>query len=64
MLDELLSSTEKKGKANAGMGGLKILVELKLNGCKFREDTLQKSNGDELYQQSASASFIVGTTPS
>lgn len=55
MLDELLSSTEKKGKANAGMGGLKILLELKLNGCKFREETLQKPNGDELYQQSVMA---------
>lgn len=55
MLDELLSSTEKKGKANAGMGGLKILLELKLNGCKFREETLQKPNGDELYQQSVKA---------
>lgn len=52
MLDELLSSGEKKGKANAGTGGLKNLIELKLNGCTFRENTLQKQNGDETYQQS------------
>jgi hypothetical protein len=52
MLDELLSSGEKKGKANAGAGGLKNLIELKLNGCTFRENTLQKPNGDETYQQS------------
>jgi nuclear RNA export factor len=51
MLDELLSSGEKKGKANAGTGGLKNLIELKLNGCTFRENTLQKPNGDETYQQ-------------
>lgn len=51
MLDELLSSGEKKGKANAGTGGLKNLIELKLNGCTFRENTLQKLSGDETYQQ-------------
>lgn len=51
MLDELLSMGERKGKANAGAGGLKNLIELKLNGCIFREKTLEKPNGDELYQQ-------------
>jgi nuclear RNA export factor len=51
MLDELLSSGERKGKANAGAGGLKNLIELKLNNCTFREKTLQKPNGDETYQQ-------------
>jgi nuclear RNA export factor len=51
MLDELLSSGERKGKANAGTGGLKNLIELKLNGCTFRENTLEKPNGDETYQQ-------------
>lgn len=51
MLDELLSMGERKGKANAGAGGLKNLIELKLNGCVFREKTLEKPNGDELYQQ-------------
>lgn len=50
-LDELLASGEKKGKANAGTGGLKNLIELKLNGCQFREHTLQQANGDETYQQ-------------
>jgi nuclear RNA export factor len=50
-LDELLAASEKKGKANTGLGGLKNLIELKLNGCAFREQTLQKPSGDELYQQ-------------
>jgi nuclear RNA export factor len=50
-LDELLAAGEKKGKANAGLGGLKNLIELKLNECTFREETLRQESGDELYQQ-------------
>ena len=47
----LLASAEKKGKANAGVGSLKNLTELKLVGCKFREEMLAKPGGVEHYKQ-------------
>jgi nuclear RNA export factor len=50
-LDVLLAQGEKKGKATAGVGSLKSLVELKLTGCTFREKTVAQPNGDETYQQ-------------
>lgn len=50
-LDELLAEGEKKGKATAGVGSLKSLTELKLNGCLFREQMLQQAKGAEIYQQ-------------
>ena len=50
-LDELLAQGEKKGKATAGVGGLKSLSELKLNGCLFREQMLSHAKGAETYQQ-------------
>lgn len=46
-----MASGEKKGKANAGMGSLKSLVELKLNGCLFREKTLARPDGEAIYKQ-------------
>nr|KIR88407.1 nuclear RNA export factor 1/2 [Cryptococcus tetragattii IND107] len=49
-LDNILASGEKKGKANAGMGSLKSLVELKLNGCLFREKTLARPDGEAIYK--------------
>nr|ODN94037.1 nuclear RNA export factor 1/2 [Cryptococcus depauperatus CBS 7841] len=49
-LDHLLASGEKKGKANAGMGSLKSLVELKLNDCTFREVALTQQDGDAQYK--------------
>ncbi|ODO05700.1 hypothetical protein I350_04760 [Cryptococcus amylolentus CBS 6273] len=49
-LDNILASGEKKGKANAGMGSLKSLVELKLNGCAFREKTLAMQDGEAIYK--------------
>ena len=50
-LEFLLAQGEKKGKATAGVGGLKSLIELKLNGCTFREETLAKPGGDDVYKQ-------------
>ena len=50
-LDELLAEGERKGKATAGIGSLKSLTELKLNGCLFREKMLANANGAETYQQ-------------
>jgi nuclear RNA export factor len=50
-LDVLLAQGEKKGKATAGIGSLKSLVELKLSGCAFREKTISQPKGDETYQQ-------------
>lgn len=50
-LDVLLARGEKKGNATAGAGSLKSLVELKLNGCTFRENLLGQENGEEKYQQ-------------
>lgn len=35
----------------AGIGSLKSLIELKLNGCAFREKMLGEPKGDEKYQQ-------------
>ncbi|OXC70687.1 hypothetical protein AYX13_00667 [Cryptococcus neoformans] len=49
-LDNILASGEKKGKANAGMGSLKSLVELKLNDCLFREKTLARPDGEAIYK--------------
>lgn len=49
-LDHLLASAEKKGKASSGIGSLKSLIELKLNDCPVREQTLTK-RGDDAYQQ-------------
>lgn len=49
-LDFLLAPGERKGKASLGIGSLKSLIELKLNGCPVRENTL-KNRGDEAYQQ-------------
>ncbi|RSH91777.1 nuclear mRNA export, poly(A)+RNA binding protein [Saitozyma podzolica] len=49
-LDVLLAQGEKKGKATAGIGSLKSLVELKLSGCAFREKTISQPKGDETYQ--------------
>lgn len=46
-----MASGEKKGKANAGMGSLKSLVELKLNDCLFREKTLARPDGEAIYKQ-------------
>ena len=50
-LDELLAEGERKGKATAGVGSLKSLTELKMNGCLFREQMLAHANGAETYQQ-------------
>jgi nuclear RNA export factor len=50
-LDELLAAGEKKGKASVGAGSLKSLIELKLNGCKFREEMLLKPDGAETYKR-------------
>ncbi|ORX40664.1 hypothetical protein BD324DRAFT_14152 [Kockovaella imperatae] len=49
-LEVLLASGEKKGKATAGAGGLKSLIELKLNGCTFREEALARPKGDDTYK--------------
>ncbi|WVQ84306.1 hypothetical protein IAT38_006458 [Cryptococcus sp. DSM 104549] len=49
-LDHILAQGEKKGKANAGMGSLKRLVELKLNGCDFREKALAQPDGEAIYK--------------
>ncbi|WVR07757.1 hypothetical protein IAU60_004800 [Kwoniella sp. DSM 27419] len=49
-LDNLRAPGEKKGKANAGAGSLKSLIELKLNDCLFRERTLQQSDGEQTYK--------------
>jgi nuclear RNA export factor len=46
-----LAQGEKKGKATAGVGSLKSLIELKLNNCTFREKLLAKPSGDEEYQR-------------
>ncbi|ORY33515.1 hypothetical protein BCR39DRAFT_520580 [Naematelia encephala] len=48
-LEELLSRGEKRGKATGG-GGLKALIELKLDGCPFREKMLASPGGDQKYQ--------------
>jgi nuclear RNA export factor len=50
-LTYLLANSEKKGRATAGVGSLKSLRELKLTGCKFREDMLAKPDGVEHYKQ-------------
>jgi nuclear RNA export factor len=50
-LDNILAEGEKKGKATAGIGSLKSLIELKLNDCSFREAVLAKDGGAETYQQ-------------
>ena len=50
-LDVLLARGEKKGNATGGFGSLKSLIELKLNGCEFREKILQEPKGAETYQQ-------------
>lgn len=50
-LKHLQSAGEQKGKASTGAGSLKSLTELKLNGARFREETLQRPNGADLYQQ-------------
>lgn len=50
-LDQLLGQNEKKGKLVSAKGSLKSLIELKLNGCFFREKTIQEPNGGEKYQQ-------------
>ncbi|OCF38158.1 nuclear RNA export factor 1/2 [Kwoniella heveanensis BCC8398] len=49
-LDNLRAAGEKKGKANAGAGSLKSLIELKLNNCLFRERTLQQPDGEQTYK--------------
>ncbi|KAK4687923.1 nuclear RNA export factor, partial [Tremellales sp. Uapishka_1] len=51
LLDELLTTSERKGKANGGIGGLKSLTELKLNGVEFREKELARgADGAESYK--------------
>ncbi|KAK8853149.1 hypothetical protein IAR55_003850 [Kwoniella newhampshirensis] len=49
-LDNIRAAGEKKGKANAGAGSLKSLIELKLNDCQFREKTLQQPDGPAVYK--------------
>ncbi|WWC91628.1 uncharacterized protein L201_006574 [Kwoniella dendrophila CBS 6074] len=49
-LDHLRAAGEKKGKANAGAGSLKSLVEIKLNGSPFREKMLQQPDGPDTYK--------------
>ncbi|WRT70302.1 uncharacterized protein IL334_007300 [Kwoniella shivajii] len=49
-LDHLRAAGEKKGKANAGAGSLKSLVEIKLNDSPFREKMLQQPDGAEMYK--------------
>ncbi|WWC94780.1 hypothetical protein V866_001629 [Kwoniella sp. B9012] len=49
-LDNLRAAGEKKGKATAGAGSLKSLVEIKLNGCFFREKMLQQPDGPNIYK--------------
>ena len=59
-LDTLLAQGEKKGKATAGTGGLKSLIELKLNGCTFREEILKKPKGDDIYKQCVAEVYFLG----
>nr|XP_019010256.1 nuclear RNA export factor 1/2 [Kwoniella pini CBS 10737]OCF49037.1 nuclear RNA export factor 1/2 [Kwoniella pini CBS 10737] len=49
-LDHLRAAGEKKGKANAGAGSLKSLVEIKLNDSPFREKMLQQPDGPNIYK--------------
>lgn len=49
-LKHLQSPGEQKGKASSAAGSLKSLVELKLEGTKFREEMLQRPDGGEKYQ--------------
>ncbi|TXT05944.1 hypothetical protein VHUM_03705 [Vanrija humicola] len=49
-LKHLQSAGEQKGKASTGAGSLKSLIELKLNGVRFREETLQRPDGADIYQ--------------
>ncbi|WOO82011.1 mRNA export factor mex67 [Vanrija pseudolonga] len=49
-LKHLQSAGEQKGKASTGAGSLKSLTELKLNGARFREETLLRPNGADIYQ--------------
>lgn len=49
-LKHLQSAGEQRGKASTGIGSLKSLVELKLNGVKFREEYLTQPKGAEAYQ--------------
>jgi nuclear RNA export factor len=50
-LKHLQSAGEQKGKASTGSGSLKSLIELKLEGVKFREELLKQPNGGDIYQQ-------------
>jgi nuclear RNA export factor len=50
-LKHLQSLGEQKGRASTGAGSLKSLIELKLNGVKFRDQMLSEPNGGDLYQQ-------------
>lgn len=49
-LKHLQSLGEQKGKASSAAGSLKSLVELKLEGTKFREEMLQRPDGGQKYQ--------------